>query len=222
MAAARNRVWNNLAETYGLAGSNTAAGLHNAVAGAFAESAAAGAYAENAAAGHPAVSGAGNGTEDGFNELITGNRQPALNRGGRGHPRRLVQAAFWRKSVRIPLPAAAAILVFAALFLLLRPAPPPSGPPMPAAISAEAVPVVEALPAADIEPLNFDALDFDAQAAGSMSTMNEILRYIEAGDSSNVVIIKLPEKKNYNRTGGPVILRAVDYAKNASGGGSKN
>jgi anti-sigma factor RsiW len=43
--------------------------------------------------------------------------------------------------------------------------------------------------------------------------MNDVLRYIENSDSSNIVIIKLPERKKFNRYGEPAFINAADYRK---------
>jgi hypothetical protein len=198
MNAARERIWHNLTETYGFAGSSAAAGILGAE------------ELENAA-------GAGN--EGRFSGV------------SRGVPRRFAEPSLWRKSVRVPLPAAAAaaaILVFSALFPLLQQVSPTGSPaPVPNAMSVENIGNASSTVVADLEPLIFDPsdldfVDFDVQTPGSISTLNDVLRYIESSDSSNVVIINLPEKRHYSRMGGPAILRAVDYAKSAYGGGNKN
>ncbi|MDR2659691.1 MAG: zf-HC2 domain-containing protein [Spirochaetaceae bacterium] len=43
--------------------------------------------------------------------------------------------------------------------------------------------------------------------------MDEVLRYIENDDSSNIVIIKLPERKKFNRYGEPAFINAADYSR---------
>lgn len=48
-----------------------------------------------------------------------------------------------------------------------------------------------------------------------VSNMNEVLRYLEDDDSSNIVIIKLPERKKFNRYGDPAFINAADYNRRA-------
>jgi predicted anti-sigma-YlaC factor YlaD len=43
------------------------------------------------------------------------------------------------------------------------------------------------------------------------SNMQELLRYLENDDSSNIVIIKLPERKKFSRYGEPAFINAADY-----------
>jgi hypothetical protein len=45
------------------------------------------------------------------------------------------------------------------------------------------------------------------------SNMNDVLRYLENDDSSNIVIIKLPERKKFSRYGEPAFINAADYSR---------
>jgi hypothetical protein len=45
------------------------------------------------------------------------------------------------------------------------------------------------------------------------SNMQELLNYLENDDSSNIVIIKLPERKKFNRYGEPALINAADYTR---------
>lgn len=45
------------------------------------------------------------------------------------------------------------------------------------------------------------------------SNMNDVLRYIESDDTSNIVIIKLPERKKFSRYGEPAFINAADYSR---------
>jgi hypothetical protein len=45
------------------------------------------------------------------------------------------------------------------------------------------------------------------------SNMNDVLRYLESEDTSNIVIIKLPERKKFSRYGEPAFINAADYSR---------
>ena len=63
---------------------------------------------------------------------------------------------------------------------------------------------------AGIVPVNDDP---DAPDIIPASNMNDILRYLESDDSSNIVIIKLPERKKFSRYGDPAFINASDYSR---------
>jgi hypothetical protein len=44
------------------------------------------------------------------------------------------------------------------------------------------------------------------------SDMNDVLRYLE-NDDTNIVIIKLPERKKFSRYGEPAFINAADYSR---------
>jgi hypothetical protein len=97
----------------------------------------------------------------------------------------------WNRRVSLPVPAAAAIflfIVFFALFGLLRPFP--FGDPD-ALISVEQ----------------------DEEAIVPVSDMNGILRYLRNQERGDIMIIRLPESKNFSGSGKPTIIRASDYSR---------
>jgi hypothetical protein len=63
---------------------------------------------------------------------------------------------------------------------------------------------------AGIVPFNDD---IDTPDIIPASNMNDILRYLEGDDSSNIVIIKLPERKKFSRYGEPAFINASDYSR---------
>ena len=63
---------------------------------------------------------------------------------------------------------------------------------------------------AGIVPVNDDP---DAPDIIPASNINDILRYLESEDSSNIVIIKLPERKKFSRYGEPAFINASDYSR---------
>jgi hypothetical protein len=96
---------------------------------------------------------------------------------------------FWSGSVTVPFPLAAAaglVLVMAfALLLVLRPANTPVS--------------------------QFAGIGMEVQA---VSDINGLLEYLNNDDSSDMVIIRLPET-TFTSYGEPRVLRAADYSKNS-------
>jgi anti-sigma factor RsiW len=104
-----------------------------------------------------------------------------------------VARSFWRQSVAVPLPAAiaAAALLVAAFTLAVanysaRKAAPPAGTLATAGIS------------------------LDVQEIVPVSDMNSFLQYLEDEDSTDFMIIRLPETRRFSRSGQPAIIRASD------------
>lgn len=103
---------------------------------------------------------------------------------------------FWRQSVAVPLPAAvaAAALLIAALTLAL------------ANYAAQ-----KPAPAAD----TFAAagISLDVQEIVPVSDMNSFLQYLGNEDSTDFMIIRLPETRNFSNPGQPKIIKASDYSR---------
>ncbi|MDR2494507.1 MAG: hypothetical protein LBD24_04700 [Spirochaetaceae bacterium] len=105
--------------------------------------------------------------------------------------RRKEDPALWGRTVSLPLPAlaaAVALLALAFAFALTRRPPPafPNQDPMAASGTQGIVPV---------------------------SDMTSVLQYLGNQDSTDIVIIRLPESKNFSCTGEPTILKAADYSR---------
>ncbi|GHV79775.1 hypothetical protein AGMMS49944_15660 [Spirochaetia bacterium] len=106
-------------------------------------------------------------------------------------------ARVWNRTVPVPLPAVAAVVVAAAAMILafgvffVR--SPRQAPPADAALTYSALETV--VPALDL---------------------NGILQYL-GDDSPDIVIIRLPESRSFMSSGEPAIIRAADYH-----GGSKS
>jgi hypothetical protein len=94
---------------------------------------------------------------------------------------------FWGASVTVPFPLAAAagfvLVIVCALFLVLRPANTPVS--------------------------QFAGIGMEVQA---VSDINGLLEYLSNDDSSDMVIIRLPET-TFTSYGEPRILRAADYSR---------
>ena len=97
----------------------------------------------------------------------------------------------WGRRVSLPLPilaAGAAILCLAFAFVLTRRTPQTfqNQEPMAAARTQGIVPV---------------------------SDMNSVLQYLGNQDTTDIVIIRLPESKSFSCTGEPTIIKAADYSR---------
>ncbi|MDR2924061.1 MAG: zf-HC2 domain-containing protein [Treponema sp.] len=103
----------------------------------------------------------------------------------------------WKRRVSIPVPAAAAavllLIAFASLWITRSPE---KAEPANMAITAEP----EILP--DIIPF---------------SGMESVLQYLGGTDTGDILILKLPESRNFASYGEPAIIRAADYSRNVSG-----
>jgi anti-sigma factor RsiW len=96
---------------------------------------------------------------------------------------------FWRRSVSVPLPAvAAAAAVVLALTLLFTLKPEPAQDTVASGMGL----AMEGIPAADI---------------------NGILQYLGSEDSSDIVIIRLPESTSFTSLGEPALMKAADYSR---------
>jgi hypothetical protein len=97
----------------------------------------------------------------------------------------------WGRRVSLPLPAlaaAAAALFLAFAFALTRRTPQPFQNQEPIAASG-------------------------TQGIVPVSDMNSVLQYLGNQDATDIVIIRLPESKNFSCTGEPTILKAADYSR---------
>jgi anti-sigma factor RsiW len=95
--------------------------------------------------------------------------------------------------ITLPLPAAVAavaIFIFAFIFALVRPFAPDSTPVISSTDSTINLDVQNIVPAAD---------------------MSGVLQYLGQQDSSDFLIIRLPESRNFTISGDPMIIKASDY-----------
>jgi hypothetical protein len=104
----------------------------------------------------------------------------------------------WRRSVSLPLRAAAA----AAAMVIL----------------ALAVMLIDRIPGpVRQEPAVADGRGLDVQGVIPISGMNDILQYLSNGGTDDMVIIHLPESRRFTASGDPVIVKEADYqARRAS------
>lgn len=106
----------------------------------------------------------------------------------------------WRRTVSLPLPAAAALTAAAAAFVIVlastwlrQPAAAPQSQNM--AVAA--------------------GIDLDLQGMIPVSDMNGVLQYLGDTDAGDIVILRLPESRNFRSSGEPTILKAADYRPQA-------
>lgn len=104
--------------------------------------------------------------------------------------------SFLERTVAVPLPAvaAAAAILFIAFALVLsrRPVAVPQNQ--------------EAMAATGM---------MDMQGIVPVSNMNDVLQYLGNQDTTDIVIIRLPESKSFSSSGEPTILKAADYSRRA-------
>lgn len=101
----------------------------------------------------------------------------------------------WNRRVSLPVPAAvaaAALFLFAVLFALR------GGLSRP-------------LPFGDPDALI--SIEQDEEAIVPVSDMNGILRYLRNQERGDIMIIRLPESKNFSGSGEPTIINASDYSR---------
>jgi len=109
-------------------------------------------------------------------------------------------AGLWQRRLSVPLPAAAAAAVIIALLagLWLR-----DGRVRNSGFAQQ--------PAQ--EPLNFIlAAEDEMPGIIPAADISGVLQYL-ASDGTDVIILRLPESRNFSRTGEPAIVRAADYPR---------
>jgi len=104
----------------------------------------------------------------------------------------------WKRRVSLPVPAAVAaavLIVLAISFLLVRSPGKPDIPNM--AITAD----TEILP---------DVIPF--------SGMESVMQYLGGTDTGDILILRLPENRNFSSYGEPAIIKTADYTRSAPKG----
>jgi hypothetical protein len=117
-------------------------------------------------------------------------------------PARRNLSGLWRRTVSLPLPAAAALTAAAAAFVIVFAS---TWLRQPAAESR-----VQNTPVAA-------GIDLNLQGMVPVSDMNGVLQYLGDTDAGDIVILRLPESRNFKSSGEPTILKAADYRPSTSG-----
>jgi hypothetical protein len=111
---------------------------------------------------------------------------------------------FWGRRVSMPLPAAAAavLLVIAAVLWAAQPKKAQSLSNM--ALTSEGY---------SIHPPQVNGVpDFDPKLS-SIRDLNDVLQYLGSSDSGDILILRLPESRNFFSSGEPAIIKAADYSR---------
>ncbi|MDR2193919.1 MAG: zf-HC2 domain-containing protein [Treponema sp.] len=111
-------------------------------------------------------------------------QQPAANR------------LLWRRTIMLPAPAVAAaavVFIVTVVFAVIRPFAPAEQRQTPVMASS------------------YIPTDFDAKSMVSDQDIGRIFHYLEQEDTSDYMIIKLPESRMFTRIGEPEIIRVMDY-----------
>jgi len=106
--------------------------------------------------------------------------------------------AVWRRYISVPLPAAAAaIVLFVVLsfFIALKISKPAESSGMTLAAETE----------------------FDAPDVIPVSNMENVLQYLSSRDNGEIIILHLPESRNFVNYGEPAIINAADYSRQTTG-----
>ena len=111
---------------------------------------------------------------------------------------------FWRNSVSVPLPAvaaAAAVLIFAAFLALQNP---------------RTTPVLQDFESAMAQGVQGFGNGNNLQemiSVNDMQNMNDVLQYLSREDTSDFLIIRLPDYREFSSIGEPELVRAADYSR---------
>ena len=121
------------------------------------------------------------------------NLQPLI---GEGNTRRLLppQTDIWRRRISIPLPAAAAAAIVLAVLAALW---------------------VRGGQVRSIEPASHMNMVLAAEEdmPGIIpADMNSVLQYLNT-DGTDIIILRLPESRNFISSGEPAIIKAADYSR---------
>jgi anti-sigma factor RsiW len=107
----------------------------------------------------------------------------------------------WRRNVSIPLPAAAAaaaaiVLLIALAFLL----------------------VLRITGTEEMSGMTFASdAELDAPGVIPVADMEDVLQYLGSRDNGEIIILRLPESRNFVNYGEPAIIKAADYSRTVPG-----
>jgi len=103
----------------------------------------------------------------------------------------------WRRSISIPIPAAAAILLLIALAFLL---------------------VLRVTGTEGMSDMTFASeAELDTPGVIPVSHMEDVLQYLDSRDNGEIIILRLPESRNFVNYGEPAIIKATDYSRTMPG-----
>jgi anti-sigma factor RsiW len=113
-------------------------------------------------------------------------------------PRAVRRGAAWRRSVSIPLPAVAAAIVLLVALAFLA--------------------VMRVTSTEGMSGMTF-ASDAELETPGiiPVADMEDVLQYLGSRDNGDIIILRLPESRNFVNYGEPSIVRAADYSRTVPG-----
>jgi len=132
-----------------------------------------------------------------WNKIIAGNNKELAFNNRRN--RNLL-----RRSISVPLPAvaaAAAVLVFAAFLAIQNP---------------RTAPVLPAYEPAMAQGFGNGNNLQEMINVSDMNNINDVLQYLSREDTSDFLIIRLPEYREFSSIGDPELIRAADYSRRDS------
>jgi hypothetical protein len=114
------------------------------------------------------------------------------------------RGSFWGRRVSMPLPAAAAAVLLVIAAVLWAAQPKKAQPLSNMALTSEEY---------SIPPPQVNGTpDFDPKLS-SIRDLNDVLQYLGSGDSGDILILRLPESRNFFSYGEPAIIKAADYSR---------
>ena len=107
-------------------------------------------------------------------------------------------APVWRRSVSIPLPAAAAVFVLLVALAFLV--------------------VLRVTNTEEISGMTFASdAELDVPGIIPVADMEDVLQYLGSRDNGEIIILRLPESRSFVNYGEPAIIKAADYSRTVPG-----
>ena len=111
-------------------------------------------------------------------------------------PERRHTGRSWSRTITLPLPAAAAA---AAVLIIV--------------VCFAVVGIRGGTSSAAPDPATIANIGLDDQGIVPVNDMNGVLRYLSSQDNGDFMVVRLPESKQFSRTGEPALINAADYSR---------
>jgi len=105
----------------------------------------------------------------------------------------------WNRTISLPLPAAAAAVLIVIGFLTFM------------VWGNRNRPLPDQSPIASVTNIGFDE-----QGILDIQDMNDVLQYLASQDKIEFMVIQIPERWNFSRSGEPALINAADYSRRLS------
>jgi len=101
----------------------------------------------------------------------------------------------WNRSITLPLPvaAAAAVVIVAVFFALMG--------------------IRGGIQSVPQNPAAVANIGLDDQGIVPVNDMSGVLKYLSSQDNNDIMVINLPNTRNFSRTGEPTLINAADYSR---------